>query len=511
MNYELAGKTVEIRFDGGEKVSLAFAEYPAREVRKNGDPQALYYRCAKISSGIYYLTHISEGTLGVYVLNTAENLAARIVTDDALKSSFSFGAIGAEGASGRPAFTNDLDGNTVVWHPGGGAPPFKTLYGGGTASVERTGTRGGEAEYSVSDFAAVKIGGGTYLQNAVVTTPTGAVCVNMLSDFHSVTCVGSVYGVSEADGVKYKSFGGYGRVTDYEEGNVMDLREHNKITAGDIVQYAPPQNFELVGQKFYFVMDDGYDYELNFIGEDELEWNFTGGQPGRAKYLCCKGDDTTYLVSFELGAVPRSNHTWVIDLENWLVTRIAAEVGENPRYPYLITPKYEFGVVRRDGVEVKPYPRHGFTSDVVGNIVQWTYGGDMATVHIYYHTHWYRITYPPEKKGSMAFNEAMAKLPSPDEPAAYIKIKDGMYLLSITEQNMERLLGAAMHVRSNTMCFIQNYKRVYQVGRAFGTATWDEGDQPIHLLFGAYGKLLEPSEQEEYIRNLLTDPNPYMV
>jgi len=291
----------------------------------------------------------------------------------------------------------------------------------------------------------------------------------------------------------------------------MDLTKLNQTVVGDIAQYTPPTNYELVGQSFLFVMDDGIDYCLSFESKDALKWNFEGEESSSAPYLCAKADETTYLVSYELGTTPRSNHTWIIDLENWLVTRISAKVGENPKYPYLITPKYTFGAIKRDGIDVPLYPRHCFTTDLIGNIIQWTYGGEMATVHVYYHTDWYRITYPPDKKGSMVFNEAMAKIPSSDEPASFIKIKDGVYLTSITEQNMEKLIGAPMHVRSNTMCFIQNYKRVYQVGRAFGTATWDDGDAPLHLLFAAYGKLLEPSEQEEYIRNLLTDPNPYTV
>ncbi|MDR0905549.1 MAG: molybdenum cofactor biosynthesis F family protein [Oscillospiraceae bacterium] len=291
----------------------------------------------------------------------------------------------------------------------------------------------------------------------------------------------------------------------------MDLRELNPVTAGDIVQYAAPQNYDLVGQSFTFLLDSGYNYELKFIDTKQVQWNFAGEQPKTSEYLCCKSEETTYLLSYELGTEPRSNHTWVIDLENWLVTLISSKIGENPKFPYLITPKYEFGAIQRDGVEYTTYPRHGFTSDMIGNVVQWTYGAEMATVHIYYNTNWYRITYPPEKKGSMMFNEAMAKIPSSDEPTAYIKIKEGVYLFSLTEQNMEKLLGAAMHVRSNTMCFIQNYNRVYTVGRAFGTATWDDGDKPLHLNFAAYGKVLDPKEQEEYIQNLLTDPNPYLV
>jgi hypothetical protein len=290
----------------------------------------------------------------------------------------------------------------------------------------------------------------------------------------------------------------------------MDIRKFNRFGAGNIAQFAPPMNYELIGQTFDFCMDDGTDYRLRFIDGTDVEWTQEDGAPRIASgYLCAKADDTTYLISYELGDSPRANHTFVIDLENWLVTRIVARVGENKRFPYLITPRYEFGAIRREGKELE-FRRHGYTSDVIGNVLQWNYGG-METVHVYYCADYYRITYPPEKDGSQMFNEALAKLPSSDEPTTHIKIKEGVYLFSLTEANMERIVGAAMPFRSNTMCFIQDYRSVYQIGRAFGTLTNEGGEQPLHILFGAFGKVLDPDATENYIKKLMTDPNPYLV
>ena len=290
----------------------------------------------------------------------------------------------------------------------------------------------------------------------------------------------------------------------------MDMQELNSYGSGGIAQYDMPQNYELVGQKYEFAMDDGIDFKLHFVDRSAIAWNYAGEEPRLAhNYFCKKGDDTTYLVSYELeGAQKRTNHTWVIDLENWLVTRILAVIGENPRYEYLITPVYTFGAVKREGYELSTYPRHGFTDDLCGNIVQWNYGA-METVHLYYCANYYRITYPPEREGTRRLYEAMEKLPSSDEPVAYIKIKNGMYLFSLTESNMEKILGDEMPFRSNTMAFLQNYKHVYLVGRAFGTTTIDGNAKPMHTSFGAFGKVIKPTN--EYILKTLTDPNPYIV
>ena len=292
----------------------------------------------------------------------------------------------------------------------------------------------------------------------------------------------------------------------------MDMKQLNPYIRGAIDQYDMPHNYELVGRVFDFVMDDGLDYTLRFIDRTTVEWNFENEKPQKASgYLCVKGDDTTYLVSYELeNTVLRTNHTWVIDLENQLVTRVLAVIGDHPKYEYLIRPKYEFGAIRREGAETPIYPRHGYTSDLVGNIVQWYYGSDMVTVHVYYDTSYYRITYPPERLASRTFNEALAKVPSSDEPTAYIKIKEGMYLFSLTEANSEKILqGDGFIHRSNTMAFLQNYKRVYQVGRSFGTTMADGKPKSLHKTFGAFGRVLEPTE--DYILKMLTDPNPYLV
>jgi hypothetical protein len=295
-----------------------------------------------------------------------------------------------------------------------------------------------------------------------------------------------------------------------KEAIFMDLAELNIVgKAGGIGQFAPPQSYELVGRQFEFAMDNGFDYFLRFIDKDTLEWHYGDGPPQQARqYLCAKGDDTTFLLSYELDSDHKSNHTWVIDLENMLVTQILSVKGEHPKYEYLIVPRYEFGAIKQDGVELKPYPRHGYTSDMVGNILQWNYG-QMETVHVYYCTNFYRITYPPDRAASQVFNTALAKLPSSDEPTAYIKIKEGMYLFSLTESNMEKIIGAGMRFRSNTMCLLQNYKRVNLVGRTFGTKLVDDTFQPLHITFGAVGKVIKPTE--EYILKMMTDPNPYLI
>ncbi|NLL40028.1 MAG: hypothetical protein GX254_10650 [Clostridiales bacterium] len=299
----------------------------------------------------------------------------------------------------------------------------------------------------------------------------------------------------------------------------MNLAEKFAKKAGalSIGQYCPPRCFELAGKRFDFVMDTGEDTGdavLNFLDEEQVEWSIKGGEALKVdKYECRKADDWTYLVTYCLsGATPRENHTWIIDKEQMLVTFLRCTLGENPYWPYLIESHFTFGYIKEEGKEHTDLRRHGFTDDVAGTGVKWVYGHELATVHVYYSTNWYRITYPKDAVRSeeatetnKMFNEMMKALPGSDEPAYYVKIKEGMYLVSVTEQNMEKILGDKVGFRSDTLCFLDNWNRMYSVGRGFGTSTMGEKESEIFVMIGKYGV---PEEVDEHF---FTNPNPYLV
>lgn len=310
-----------------------------------------------------------------------------------------------------------------------------------------------------------------------------------------------------------------------------------KAGALSIGQYCPPLCFELAGKKFDLKMDygeNGGDYSLNFLDEKRVECVIKGGAPKVDEYKALKGDDYTYLVSWCVkdpanpNAPSKDNFTWVIDLEQQLVTFLRCSKGENSYWPLLIETHWTFGAIKQADGSVVTTKRHGFSDDVIGTCVQWQYGHELTTVHVYYSTNWYRITYPRDAVRSeqgaaqnSQLNNLLKDLPGSDEPSYYVKIKDGMYLISLTEQNMERYVGDKVGFRSDTLCFLDNYNRMYDVGRGYGTSTRMPGamqadgstpsadDKPqegeIFVMIGAYGK---PGDVDDHF---FTDPNPYLV
>ena len=75
----------------------------------------------------------------------------------------------------------------------------------------------------------------------------------------------------------------------------------------------------------------------------------------------------------------------------------------------------------------------------------------------------------------------------------YVKIRHNMYVVSFTEQSMSRRGGIG-----NSLLFLMNTDRLYDVGRSFGHAGQFGGTeyQPENYLFGAYGEWMEPEGDE---------------
>jgi hypothetical protein len=71
-----------------------------------------------------------------------------------------------------------------------------------------------------------------------------------------------------------------------------------------------------------------------------------------------------------------------------------------------------------------------------------------------------------------------------EEPADFVKIKDGVYLFSFVESYMATIRGTG-----NSMCFLMNLNRLYDVGRSFGYN--GEGFRENYT-FGAYGEYADP-------------------
>jgi len=508
-SFELAGTCLDVTFEGGDELRLDFAADPDRTISIGGVMRP--YECVKIGPKRFFVSYADGIHCTSLVIDMATGLVTRHVADVSADISISSGAISPTIADGSDVATGDFVGNAFMWSFG--PEPVYVVNAQYDADVVILSfpLLGGDAPTAaVSGFTVARIATGVYLQSASVTAGGKLYSVALVSDFNTMLCAGSVFGADAT----HRIIGGYGLPSD--PGTA--LYRFNQFGLHSIIQFTPPPCYELAGRKFTLEMDDGDDFTLDFKGEEYLEWTWKSQSVQPERYACVKADDTTYLVSYELAGVsPRVNHTFVLDLEHMLVTRVVSTIGRNKRWPYLMTTEIEFGAIGQAGVEYKSYPRPSHTSDMVGNIVEWAYGSELSTTHAYHDAHFYRITFARSRAASLeearaayAFNNMADGLPSSDEPTDYIRIKEGMYLVSLTEKNCEKLLGASNGFRSNTLCFLQNYKGGGTVvGRGFGTSTTDAGDTETNIMIGAYGYFIGPADDQ--LQHLLTDPIPYIV
>ena len=269
-----------------------------------------------------------------------------------------------------------------------------------------------------------------------------------------------------------------------------------------IAHFSRPISWELDGKDFALVMDDGYDVCLSFR-DRKVSFAVEGGTPSEQyDYYCFKGDDTTFFLSFERSQ--KESIIYILDLSQRLVTRLVCRKGENPKFPQVMTRTYCFGAIAMRGYKL-PYMRHSFTTEHLGTTVQWRWGPQMLTKHAYLESDWYRITWNDRGAAADAFDATNEMLPATDDHAQYVKIKENLILLSVTEENGERLLGDLQMFRCDNLTLLQNYDRMYQVGRGFGDLCKDGVWRHINVPISSYGA---PPELPE---GFLERENPFTV
>jgi hypothetical protein len=210
MNYELAGKTIDIKFEDGGTASFEFAEYPVREVGVDGSAQKLPYCCAKVADTVFLLQYLVRDVYVALALDTETQTATRVIADSKLQITRSVGAIGSGGSAEKHTTAPGLKG-TITWTFGKKpSSVFKVVYGGEGVAITSDGTAG---ELAATDFAAVRVTDTVYLQTAIVTAGGHKNVAVLLSNFNNLTSVGGIFRVAPGEGAVHTPIGGYGRFT----------------------------------------------------------------------------------------------------------------------------------------------------------------------------------------------------------------------------------------------------------------------------------------------------------
>lgn len=266
----------------------------------------------------------------------------------------------------------------------------------------------------------------------------------------------------------------------------MNLMDYPRKSSS-ISHFKRPLSWELEGLAYELIMDDGYTNTLSFQNK-VCHWTIGDRSGDAAGYWCMKADDTTFFLTFEV--TPEESHIYVLDFAQRLVTRLICKKGVNPKDWHFISKDYAFGAVYVPGYRL-PYKRHCFTAVHMGTTVKWQWSPLLYTKHAYLESDYYRITWDDGSEASDDFDETGVILPSTDEVARYVKIKDRMILLSLTEEIAERLEGERQMFRCDNLTLLQNYDRMYQVGRGYGNVIFRGKLSHVHIPIAAYGSPIE--------------------
>lgn len=233
--------------------------------------------------------------------------------------------------------------------------------------------------------------------------------------------------------------------------------------------YTPPFTEKLAGKKIKLVMDQGGSFTYEFLDRNRLVWAGEEEERHQEFYQALElpGAESLFLVQHHCrGSVPPAVHTLVLDFDNGLATVCAAHAGV-PASPREIGRDFFFGLM--EGY-ADPGVRHGFTEDLVGKAIYWTYHEEplFRVKHIYTAPLYYTYQMTNEKGDCWVASN----------PANYLKIRENVYVFSFVEERQAGTQGF----------FLINLENLHDVGSFFGI----QAHGMESCMVGAKGELSEP-------------------
>lgn len=520
--FELAGKTFGVLMNSGGEYALSFlSDRKALWGGRDDCACESAYECLKLKENLYMVSIQpagSEAGPGM-VLDLAIGLAAILLPGE---NEPCHAAIAPAGKADGAAFMEEscrLAGHSILWRCSPKDLFVQTFQSMQSFSISFADSAGA---VRTLDYSA------RYFQLREDIFLIAAACskegesIMMLADMNAARAVGmsrltgtcgagepgcllfSVYGSFILDGAgveaalfcederKYKI-----RAVGKEIVNPVTRRP----VPGGLKQYVQPSSEELVGRVLDMRLDGQRPVQIRFLNDAMLEWAYQGEQFGQEAYECVKGDDMVYMiVCHPRLKKPASCVTLVWDMESHLITAILAWEHQDAAYPRLIVSKAIFGAECREG---KPLPvlRHHYTDDLIGKRIVWHYTANDDVLHICFdRTHFRlgsaKVTLSPNPSGPALANyqrliSRQEKYPYYEEKVYYIKIREGLYLYSVIEDAMCRLIHSQ---GGGELLVLVNTDRTRYVGRTFGL---DAQENAGHDIVFAPGRFLSIPDEVE--------------
>ncbi|GHT15928.1 hypothetical protein FACS189432_07390 [Bacteroidia bacterium] len=187
----------------------------------------------------------------------------------------------------------------------------------------------------------------------------------------------------------------------------------------------------LDNRKFTIQFDNGasWDYE---IGENfNMRFREGAGDWKSERYDAFEADDgLVFFTHVTDNDCPIDALQHVIDLKNGLASCIRSTFDnkENPLYPHQ---QWLFGIIKADGITASK-ARHHFTDELLGHSYTWEYSDDVSSQHVYTTTESFSYAIISSNTGATVMGSF---------PCKYVKIRDGIYLMSWVEMRSQGIQG----------------------------------------------------------------------
>jgi hypothetical protein len=501
-----AGKSIKIVTDKGPALSYTFARNNRLSVAENGGGAVQAGYGALTLGGIAFFSHLIPGTQRGYAVavDQDKNLATVIELwfsgyedNREVQREIYYGYVeqaGAEAPTARHVTTNRVEGKGFYWKQDTGAETLEFFPSAAYSNFVELSRLGGELGFCApSDY--IKINDDLFIYTRTECEFSGTFTAYVM-DLNRVEQVGVRLGFDANDALEYYVFRGkgewLGQLAQFEKfgdekGSPVPaaaagetpakgarrvyrpLKTMAKMSKADVdaavakrasafpaappgvVPNGPgaqmganrgPSTSWMAGKSFTLRYDTAPAMEYRVDDADNLNWRREGeGNWTKARYQAWESAPGVILFGHLLeGAPNHDGHSVVVDFREGLVTCFNGFLN-TPYFANEAGVKIHFGVIEMEGLIPPKYNRHHFTEDMIGRAVSQNYAPGLTSMHLYT---------TPHSLSWIIFTDADAGGLEWSGPAAYVKIRDGLYFMYWLEEACNGTLGTIL-VNLHTM------------------------------------------------------------
>ena len=500
-----AGKSIRIVTDKGPALAYTFSRTNRLTVAENGRSTVDAGYGAHTLSSVAFFSHMIPGTQRGYAvaIDQSTNLAtvfelwfSGYEDNREVQREIYYGYVeqpGEDAPKARHITTNRIEGKGFYWKQDTGAETLEFYPSAAYSNFVELSRLGGELGFCApSDY--IKINEDFYIYTRTECEFSGTFTAYVM-DLNRVEQVGVRLGFDANDKLEYYAFRGkgewLGQLAQFEKFGdesgmpvppapagqaaakgarrvYRPLKTMAKMTPAQVdavcakhtSAFAPraispganapvasmagnlgPSTNWLAGKSFTLRYDHAPAMEYRFDDAENLNWRKEGRDWTKARYQAFESSPGVILFGHLLEGEPNHDgHCVVADFRQGLVTCFNGFLN-TPYFANEAGVKIHFGVIEMEGLIPPKYRRHELTDEMVGRAVSQNYAPGLTSMHLYTTPHslsW--IIFTNSDAGGLEWSG----------PAAYVKIRDGLYFMYWLEEACNGTLGTIL-VNLHTM------------------------------------------------------------